>query len=959
MISFWIFDSIMGRRIVAAILMMILILPIQYTATPFTSTAVVSVGAKDSSLDILMMGNSYTSSNSLSVRLDSILTDSGEDAQVTSITSGGLKLSEHAERADTPGHSWNTSLQQRYDYVILQDQSQVPGLAIDTQYWQDSLDGLIYLDRRVQSEGGETVLFMTWGRIEGDLMHPDYTSMQESVSRGYEMYNENITTADRPTYIAPVGLAFMHIHRAVEESGQNATDGWNPFSSLYSSDGSHPSIDGTYLAACVMHSTITGESPVGRGAPSQISPDRSLELQQAAAATVFNETPNYTYPWQVERSKVRFGPDSGSVFEIAPDSSIGLNFNFTNNAEVDDSALISITGPVGWGIDWQYAENASEGHSFAAPSDSPQWVQFSVTSPPAEDGFPLANSLHQFSMHLTTPDGSQDWYNFSLRYGFHYEAVIVSGGGNASISPGEVISLTVEVKNLGNSVRDLFIEIAATDENDSIIGDSGLSLSYDGWEAIVLSRSELDSVAPGDVATAQLQVQAPERYPGSLQFDIIVWDNGVTEEAVTVSQRVSIVPRTGGILSLEGDDCMEETKPGETCHGYLRIENTGDVSSTFELNSIDVPEWLSVEISQSIVTLGPSQSMAGIHFSCTVSEATNADLTTEFYIQLWIGEWMPDELPLEITVGEIYSWEAEILSSELSADNNLTSTWLLTNLGNEDDGLIVSIDSNLVTQFGLILPEGASAGPGTENPRSFELMDVPPEGTVEFVAWITVPAESPVDSELVLTVEVRSIRDPSIVFTGTDSVLLLGPEVEPPICWQTSLLQSVIDWLELWHEFMLILIVMIAGSIGVIIALRKRSEVAQTNTAIGAVTIESTEEWMSKFEEGGGHSPALINSPKVSSREFAAEFLEKTGGLSEKPRKGPSEEVVGRASEVLDKFQTNQDLDSAMEMADQMNEGELPHPSNVMLDPAETETRRVVSKKNRDDDSPADFDLEI
>ena len=204
MISFWIFDSIMGRRIVAAILMMILILPIQYTATPFTSTAVVSVGAKDSSLDILMMGNSYTSSNSLSVRLDSILTDSGEDAQVTSITSGGLKLSEHAERADTPGHSWNTSLQQRYDYVILQDQSQVPGLSIDTEYWQDSLEGLIYLNQRIDSEGGDTILFMTWAWMNGSWMHPDFTSMQRSVARGYEMYNENITTTNRPTYIAPV-----------------------------------------------------------------------------------------------------------------------------------------------------------------------------------------------------------------------------------------------------------------------------------------------------------------------------------------------------------------------------------------------------------------------------------------------------------------------------------------------------------------------------------------------------------------------------------------------------------------------------------------------------------------------------------------------------------------------------------------------------------------------------------
>ena len=98
-----------------------------------------------------MLGNSYTAGNSLAVRLDTILTDSGEDAQVTSLTSGGLKLSEHAERADTPGHSWNTTLQQRYDYVILQDQSQVPALAIDTDYWQDSLAGLIYLNQRIGS----------------------------------------------------------------------------------------------------------------------------------------------------------------------------------------------------------------------------------------------------------------------------------------------------------------------------------------------------------------------------------------------------------------------------------------------------------------------------------------------------------------------------------------------------------------------------------------------------------------------------------------------------------------------------------------------------------------------------------------------------------------------------------------------------------------------------------------
>tara|TARA_Y100001934_G_scaffold219872_1_gene261658 strand:+ start:160 stop:2880 length:2721 start_codon:yes stop_codon:yes gene_type:complete len=906
-----------------------------------------------------MLGNSYTAGNSLAVRLDSILTDSGEDAQVTSLTSGGLKLSEHAERADTPGHSWNTTLQQRYDYVILQDQSQVPALSIDTEYWQDSLAGLIYLNQRIESRGGETILFMTWAWMDGSWMHPDYTSMQQGIARGYEMYNENITTSDRPTYIAPIGLAFMHIHDAVEESGQNATDGWTSFSALYNSDGSHPSIDGTYLAACVIHATITGESPVGRQAPSQISPQRALVLQEAAEATVFNETPNYTYPWQVDRAEVRFGPESGSIFDIEPDSTIGLNFNFTNYAEVDDSALVSITGPIGWNISWTYSGATSDGYLFSAPSDTPQWVQFSITSPGVIGGLPLANSLHQFSMQLATPGGSQDWYNFSLRYGFNYGAAITSGGGNASISPGEVITLYVDVMNLGNSIRDLNIEIETTDENGTVLSDSGLSISYDGWAAIVLSKSELNSMAPGEDARAQVQVQAPERYPGNLQFNIIVWDVAADEDVSSVSQRVSIVPRSGGLMTISESTCSADTSPGDHCSALLRVENTGDVTSNFEIEVGETPDWLDISLDRAQFSLGPGQSMNGIVLTCAVLNGTQADLESEVSISLWLGGWSPANLSISVKVGEYYEWSVERSSSVLSDQNNLTSSWLLTNLGNEADGLVVSIDSNQVTEFGLIVPQGALADSSTGNTRSFELMDVPRGGNVEFVAWIMVPAESQVDSELVLTVEVRSIRDPSIVFTGTDSVLLEGAEILPPPCCKPSLLQSIIDWLEVWHEGILIVLVFIVGSIGVVLAIRKRTGALQGSMAVAQKPVESAEEWMSKFKEGGGHAPDLVESSRVSSREFAAEFLEKSGGLAEKPKQGPSQEIVGKATEALDKFQTDDALDSAIELADQMNEGEVPHPSNIMLDPAELEIRRVVPKKRRDDDSPADFDLEI
>jgi len=918
--------------------------------------------ARDSSLDILMLGNSYTSTNSLAVRLDSILTDSGEDAVVTSLTSGGLKLNEHAERADTPGHSWNASLQQQHDYVILQDQSQVPGLSTETEYWQESLQGLEYLNQRIESQGGDTILFMTWGRKEGDWLHPDFSSMQDSVSRGYEMYNENISTSDRPTYIAPVGLAFKHIHDAVEASGINATDDGTAFSTLYSSDGSHPSIDGTYLTACVFHSTITGESSVGSAAPSQIAPWRALELQQAAADTVFNETLDYTYPWQIERSNVRFGPESGSVFEIDPGASIGLNFNFTNHAEVDDTAMIAITGAQGWEITWQNPGSPQAGHLFEAPSDVAQWVQFSITAPSVSDGYPLAGSLHQFNMQLTSgSDGSRDWYNFSLRYGFYHGASIEVGGGNASLSPGEVIDLSVTARNLGNSVRDLVVGIAETDGNGTLAGEPGMSLSSDGWAAIVLNRVELDAMSPNESGQVHIQVQAPDRYPGSLFFDVLVWSSAAPEDVSTVSQSVSITPRTGGLLSMDSNGCEGDTQPGESCHVSLRVENTGDVTSSFLLTAVGAEGagWLSVEVSQDMITLGPGQSMSGIGVSCTISEDTSADLTALVGAQIWLGDWSPDAVQFGVTVDERYEWLLERISSDLSEDNNLTSQWTLTNAGNEPDGLVVNLDVNMVTDFGLQPPPGSSTSTASGNPRSFEVMDVEPGDSVVFSAWMVVPSEAPVETTAVLTVEVRSIRDPDIVFTDRDTASVPATSVPAAEQGGGAGLQIAIDWLEAWHELILIAIVVIAGSIGVIVAMRIRKQRELALMEPEQSGEESAEEWMARFEEGGGQAPELVESPRIGARDFAAEFIEKSGGLPEKPRAGPGEEVVKTASDVIDKHQAKDDIESVTEIADRITEGEMPHPSNVMLDPAERETRRVVPRKSRDDDSPDDYDLEI
>ena len=920
--------------------------------------------AKTSTLDVLMLGNSYTNQNNLASVLDDVLTDGGENAEVSALTGGGLKLYEHEDRARESGNQWDIALDEPNDYVILQDQSQVPSFPTDSQYWQDSKDAAIYLNQRALNSGGSTILFMTWGYKDGDSnnqwRNPDYPSMQLHLQQGYEMYLENITTQAEPAFIAPVGLAYKHLYDAIADTGVDPSAGSTAFSTLFSSDGSHPSIDGTYLSACVFHAVITGESAVGRAYPGQISPARALELQETAAATVLNETPDYLYPFEIGPPGTEFGPDSGSVFDIDPGSTIGLNFNFTNHAEVDDTALVEINGPEGWSIVWSNPEPPEVGHTYYAASDTPQWVQFSITAPEVSGGYPLAGSLHGFSMRLTTgSDGGRDWYNFSLEYGFYHAAAIDEGGGNASLSPGEVIDLFVTARNLGNSVRDLEVRIAQTDENGSQTGTAGLAFSDDGWAAIVLNKAQLAAMSPNESGEVHLQVQSPERYPGTLFFDIHVWSTAAPSDVSIASQRVSIIPRTGGTMTLVGDGCSGDTSPGETCHGSLRIENTGDVSSTFDLVIGQTPEWLSAELGQSRFTLGPGQSMSGIVVSCTVANRTPADLVGSIVVELYADDWSPTQVTIEVTVGEHYEWLVERVSSQLGEDNNLTSYWSLTNAGNEPDGLVVNLDVNLATDFGLIPPQGASTGTESNSPRSFEILNVPSGGSVSFSAWMAVPLEAPVETTAVLTVEVRSMREPGISFTGEDSALVPAAYVAPRESVDDPWHWAMIDWLEVWLEFILIAIVVIAGSIGVVIAIRVRKERELALRGPTPPPEEKAEEWMAKFDGGGGGAPELVDSPQVAAEGFEADFMEKAGGPAEQPRAGPRKEVVDSASDVLDKHQTEDAIDAAHKMAEEMTEGEMPHPSNVMLDPAEPETRGVVPKKRRDDDGPSDFELEL
>lgn len=254
--------------------------------------------------DVLTFGNSYTSANGLSSMLEELLRSANSPSNTSDFTSGGWTIADHWNDVNTSGSAQNLSLASGvWDTVVVQDQSQIPGFLRTNSDWLASKNGSVHLADRIDSEGAAMMLMMTWGRRNGDAQNPvlysNYTVMQDRLEHGYIDYRDNISLeTSAEIYIAPVGLAFKHIHDSIVASGGNPLSPTSTFYGLYSTDGSHPSTSGSYLTACVLFAALTGDSPVGLTDNTTMDATLRLTLQQAAAEVVFNGSSEYSYPWE-------------------------------------------------------------------------------------------------------------------------------------------------------------------------------------------------------------------------------------------------------------------------------------------------------------------------------------------------------------------------------------------------------------------------------------------------------------------------------------------------------------------------------------------------------------------------------------------------------------------------------------------------------------------------------------
>ena len=195
---------------------------------------------------ILFIGNSYTYYNEMPFEIFKKMAESvGLDIDVSAVTKGGESLVGHS----TEGHETYDKINllfenEKFDYVILQEQSDTP--AVNREKYFTGLEHFVSVARR---NGAEPIIYGTWPKKEG---HPNLEKFGVDRKTMAKMLDEAFAAAGEKfgiqvSYTSPC-------FDAIEKS-EELVD-------LYNADRSHPSYAGSFTAALCLLNTVLDVDPM-------------------------------------------------------------------------------------------------------------------------------------------------------------------------------------------------------------------------------------------------------------------------------------------------------------------------------------------------------------------------------------------------------------------------------------------------------------------------------------------------------------------------------------------------------------------------------------------------------------------------------------------------------------------------------------------------------------------------
>jgi len=239
-----------------------------------------TLSAQPISKKVLFIGNSYTYVNNLPQMVADVTASAGDTLFFDSNSIGGYTFQQHSSNATTITKICSGN----WDYVVLQEQSQLPSFPI-SQVEVECFPYARKLDSMINANNpcGETVFFMTWGRKNGDAsncsMWPPvctYNGMDSLLSLRYRMMTES-----NDAILSPVGAVWHYIRQNL------------PSIELYSADESHPSVAGSYAAACCFYSALFRKDPTLITFNSSLSVAEAQNIRNAVKLIVYDSLMNW------------------------------------------------------------------------------------------------------------------------------------------------------------------------------------------------------------------------------------------------------------------------------------------------------------------------------------------------------------------------------------------------------------------------------------------------------------------------------------------------------------------------------------------------------------------------------------------------------------------------------------------------------------------------------------------
>ncbi len=236
---------------------------------------ILSVNAQ-STKKVLFIGNSYIAVNNLPSIVSAMATNTGDLLIYDSNTPGGFRFMNHAANTTT----LNKINSNNWDYVVLQAQSQ------EAAFSQSQMNNEVFpyattLSNAIRqnNECSQPLFYMTWGRQNGDPGNCPYIpwvctyeGMDDVIRNSYLFMAEQ-----NQAELSPVGAVWRYIRLN------------NPSINLYSSDESHPSMAGSYAAACAFYTMIYKKDPTLITWNSSLSESEATSIKLAAKNIVFNQ----------------------------------------------------------------------------------------------------------------------------------------------------------------------------------------------------------------------------------------------------------------------------------------------------------------------------------------------------------------------------------------------------------------------------------------------------------------------------------------------------------------------------------------------------------------------------------------------------------------------------------------------------------------------------------------------